>query len=670
MAHARRPLTHDENRHKVCVVCFQKGGYPITPIVLQRIQRNFIEDFDLNEECCPAAICGKCRSDLQDIDCGKKDLSVLPEVFDFAKVLPEYVRSTRAVPNPTCNCEICNVARVSLSFTMRKKGRPGKTAPPFPTTDRCIVKICTACKTPVGRGKSHKCNVSTLRKNLISVCEDVDDRTKDILASKIITDKCEEQNTKHIKLQTRGPNDLPIGVHEEKVNSTRFTSQQMSSLQVVMGASNKQMKCEIIPFIRSVMGRSSVERKTETFLQNRDKHLEDFFKHTTIDFDDGLKPVVYCNNVPALVEHVCNVRDLDYGSRDLNIKLGIDSGGCFMKFCLSIFSSSDSSTSSTERKTYLDSSVKKIIIIAIIPDLKETHGNVQKVMDLLQFTNIDFEYTYAMDFKLANIVAGLQSHGCTYPCLYCECPKSEFSTSKARQYPLRTIGEVSKHAAAFRSIRNAEAKNFKSCVNQPLIRAADNDIFIRHIPPPELHMLLRITNKLFKEMEKSDIGKLVAHRWIQELGITRPQFHSNEFTGNMCKKLLTHLDVLHRLVMEKNAPELIPFISALSTFNDVRLACFGMELSEDFEERISNFKDKYLALDITVTPSVHVLLCHVFQFCRFQKASLGKFSEQASESVHRDFKELWQSTGKVDFHNKNYEANLYKTVLRYNGRHV
>ena len=122
--------------------------------------------------------------------------------------------------------------------------------------------------------------------------------------------------------------------------------------------------------------------------------------------------------------------------------------------------------------------------------------------------------------------------------------------------------------------------------------------------------------------------------------------------------------------MEKNAQELIPFIDTFSTFNDVRLGCFGMELSEDFGERISNFKNKYLALDITVTPSVHVLLCHVFQFCRFQKASLGKFSEQASESVHRDFKELWQSTGKVDFQDKNYEANLYKTVLRYNGRHV
>ena len=168
-------------------------------------------------------------------------------------------------------------------------------------------------------------------------------------------------------------------------------------------------------------------------------------------------------------------------------------------------------------------------------------------MDLLKFSNIDFKYTYAMDLKLANIVTGLQSHGCTFPCLYCECPKYEFSSSNAIQYPLRTIGEVRKHAAAFQATRNADAKKFKSCVNQPLICSADNDIFIRHIthiPPSELHiMLLRITNKLFKEMEKSDAGKRVALRWIEDIGITRPQFHSNDFNGNMCKKLLINVDV-------------------------------------------------------------------------------------------------------------------------------
>lgn len=171
-------------------------------------------------------------------------------------------------------------------------------------------------------------------------------------------------------------------------------------------------------------------------------------------------------------------------------------------------------------------------------------------------------------------------------------------------------------------------------------------------------------------MEKTDEGKIVTNRWIKKLGITRPQFHSGEFNGNMCKRLLTNLDALYQIVMEEDAPQLVCYITAFKSFNNVRTACFGMDLLPHFAESIAEFEQKYLCLQISVTPAVHVLLCHVVQFCRFFKCSLGKFSEQASESVHRDFKDLWESSGKVDPFHKNYEKNLYLTVLRYNGRHL
>lgn len=114
MAHARRPLTHDENRSKVCIVCFEKGSYDITATVLQRIKDLFIENYELEDECYPTSICGRCRATLSDISSGKKHHSALPEVFDFSKILPEYVRSTRSSPIRLCNCEICQVARRSI----------------------------------------------------------------------------------------------------------------------------------------------------------------------------------------------------------------------------------------------------------------------------------------------------------------------------------------------------------------------------------------------------------------------------------------------------------------------------------------------------------------------------------------------------------------------------
>ena len=171
-------------------------------------------------------------------------------------------------------------------------------------------------------------------------------------------------------------------------------------------------------------------------------------------------------------------------------------------------------------------------------------------------------------------------------------------------------------------------------------------------------------------MEKSEVGKIVVSVWIHKLGISRPAYHSNDFNGNMCKLILTNVDVLYRIIIDMNAHEIMPYLSAFKSFDDVRISCFGNDLLPDFEKRIAIFHERYLLLGISVTPAVHVLYCHVVQFCKFFKSALGRFSEQASESVHHDFYMMWSSSGKVDTSNMNYENNLFKAVLRYNGRHL
>ncbi len=70
----------------------------------------------------------------------------------------------------------------------------------------------------------------------------------------------------------------------------------------------------------------------------------------------------------------------------------------------------------------------------------------------------------------------------------------------------------------------------------------------------------------------------------------------------------------------------------------IRHACSGGDLADYFKEAIDRFKRAYLALNLTVTPKIHVIFDHITQFCEEKKSGLGKFSEQASESVHSDFK--------------------------------
>jgi len=106
--HSERSLLHSENRFKVCALCFNKGAYSITDVVLQRIQTYFIENFNLTDDCLPASICAKCRSDLLDISQGKKPTSILPDVFPFDSLLPEVTKNkvTRSNPYPICNCRM------------------------------------------------------------------------------------------------------------------------------------------------------------------------------------------------------------------------------------------------------------------------------------------------------------------------------------------------------------------------------------------------------------------------------------------------------------------------------------------------------------------------------------------------------------------------------------
>ena len=117
------------------------------------------------------------------------------------------------------------------------------------------MKLCCSCKSPVGKGLPHECNLHSLRKNLLAMCEDSDKRTKDIVAGDLL--RAEVQNydgKREVSLSTRGPNPLLVRVGSSIETIPAFTS-QLSTLLLSLGCSNKKMVHEIIPFIRSVLGK-------------------------------------------------------------------------------------------------------------------------------------------------------------------------------------------------------------------------------------------------------------------------------------------------------------------------------------------------------------------------------------------------------------------------------
>ena len=195
------------------------------------------------------------------------------------------------------------------------------------------------------------------------------------------------------------------------------------------------------------------------------------------DQNNSKSPVIYCNDVNKLIDQILEVREVD--SSNARVKFGIDSGGGYLKFCMSIFQNT-SRRMMNERKVidrgFSDTGVKKIMILALTPNVKETYNNVKILFDLLRVHEIHLHVFYSVDLKMANIICGLQSHSSSYPCVWCRCPKDEFRLEKSRSYPIRTVGDIKQNASDFAVSHCKSAKDFESSVHEPLFPAKNTDI--------------------------------------------------------------------------------------------------------------------------------------------------------------------------------------------------
>ena len=89
-------------------MCFQKVSDMVSArgLILARIWKYFIENYDPNEEHLPSAVCARCRQILLKIEKGEKTNNDLPDAFDFSKI----ILTTLTRSNPLCYCLICEIA--------------------------------------------------------------------------------------------------------------------------------------------------------------------------------------------------------------------------------------------------------------------------------------------------------------------------------------------------------------------------------------------------------------------------------------------------------------------------------------------------------------------------------------------------------------------------------
>ena len=183
-----------------------------------------------------------------------------------------------------------------------------------------------------------------------------------------------------------------------------------------------------------------------------------------------------------------------------------------------------------------------------------------------------------------------------------------------------------------------------------------------------------VTNRIFDHLE--DEMKVLqeqkrvlktAYQWAHDAprNIVKEKYWGNKLNGEMCNRLLNIAEEMTHWLPE----ELKGYGEALTLLSKVKKSCFGLDLGQFWEEDLDKFLEKYETLGIGFTPKVHALKVHVKQFIKMTGHSLGRYTEQPFEAIHKDFKSVWTNYKRAR-NNRTYPEQLKNCVVAYNSNNL
>ena len=586
-----------------------------------------------------------------------------------------------------CSCYICQAGRSKVFKRSKNKPGPKITNPP-PLTPKAV-KVCSTCFQIIGKGINHNCKKSDASNSLVKCATD------NGVSEQVVSQVLSEVNSNHALLKrTHGP---PMSVSLGPITKKPkiVTHEDLEKLSRQLNLSDTKSK-ENAKAIRILFGRNAVQSGYKESLPAKAKEMESMLDVKILEFTEKKskkeqkdnpnvdpistfqKPVVFAKHLGDLVSHVQNKRGVK--PDDTFVKIGMDTGGDFVKVTLNMIDVLKyNENESVKRSCYgdgispkesKDTSVKKLLIVAIVPKVQESYENVSKILQVLDLTTLG-RFKIAADQKLINVLCGLQSHSCFQSCPWCLGKKPW--TDKA---PLRTIGLLKSHYEEWveAGADLKKAKQFFNVTNPPLLVGDDDEYVIDIVPTPELHLLLRpfntIWNKLSEDWKSlSGDGSDPALDFAKQMNLVRSSYHGGDFEGNQCKGFLKNLDKLEQVL----PGELGHYLVCLQKLSSIVSGCYGKIVDSNFKTFIEEFSSSFDALNISETPSIHAVKTHVLDFFERNgvQNGLGLFSEQASESVHYDWEaSVWDKGYKVPETHPAYPSNLKRAAAKYNSRHI
>lgn len=217
-------------------------------------------------------------------------------------------------------------------------------------------------------------------------------------------------------------------------------------------------------------------------------------------------------------------------------------------------------------------------------------------------------------------------------------------------------------------------------VNYPLLVAEGDEedanmYVLEKCPLPELHLLQGLVNHLFWKGVLPAVGRENALLWPKKLKLVAKNYDGEIFEGNACRMLIKNADGLNDPEIYKEAGpfRLQPFIATFKAMNKIVETCFSTKKA-DTSELDKNLRELRTAFDstgVSKTLKIHVLLDHLKDGLLYlSNDGLGVWSEQAGESVHREFSMYWERFKINAINDPSFVERLFKAVVTFSSQHL
>lgn len=381
-------------------------------------------------------------------------------------------------------------------------------------------------------------------------------KTAEQVVSKTLKDFKVINNSDSLTLSTGGPK-LNVNIGKSKAQK-QISSTSMFDIKRDLDLSESAIDT-ILKHIRKDLGRSGVEACTSQSVKAKSHSLSEFYTSEKLEFEETVKvankkfvkhvhkDLIYVKDPTEFVNHVCDERNINI--HDAVVRIGIDGGQGSLKVIINIFDPSDLST-----KDKKDSGVNKVLVLAFVEDVQESHYNMDMIFKKTQLN--DLKFVLASDFKLLNIITGLSAHGGRHACLYCNGTVNEEGAP-------RTIGDLSDKYERYRANGSnpKTMKEFDNVIHPCLLEEDRDKLILDIIPIPELHIMMNIVTKLTEILWKND--KL--NQLLQAKGVHWHGYNGGGLDGKNANKVLKLLDELSPII-EEDFAEFIPVLAALKKF--------------------------------------------------------------------------------------------------------